>query len=194
MFIMLYLFIAAFASLSAIIAYCAVAIILRTKLAAAFADAPGHRKVHSAPVPRVGGIAIIAATKLAASAALAAVTVFGFGVHPNELSAFGLFTLPAAASKIIAALWIVALINAYNLVDGLDGFAATVSAVSLVGIAAAACILVEPESIALCLIALGATLGFLAHNAPPAKAFMGDTGSCFLGYVIALLTIHTATT
>jgi UDP-GlcNAc:undecaprenyl-phosphate GlcNAc-1-phosphate transferase len=230
--------------LSAVIAWGAISLILRTPLAAAFADAPGHRKVHSAPVPRVGGIAIVAAIvaatlvwhalsqktgaplprgflpsilaaaavlgalgllddsrfvnvrvrhKLIASAALAAATVFAFGVYPSGLSAFGLLTVPATASKLLAALWIMGLINAYNLVDGLDGFAGTVSIISLLGIAAVAHILGCPSSAALSLIALGAALGFMAHNAPPAKVFMGDTGSCFLGYVIALLTIRAAT-
>ncbi|MDR0330871.1 MAG: undecaprenyl/decaprenyl-phosphate alpha-N-acetylglucosaminyl 1-phosphate transferase [Chitinispirillales bacterium] len=235
---------ASLALLSAIIAWAAIPLILRTKIAAALADTPDHRKVHSAPVPRVGGIAIIAATlaaalawralsprigaapipsgalfsiltaaagigalgllddsrivnvrvphKLMAAAALAAVTVFAFGASPGEISVFGLFAVPELAGKLLAALWIMALINAYNLVDGLDGFAGTVSILSLAGIAAVSHIAGCHAYAALSLFAAGAAAGFMVHNAPPAKVFMGDTGSCFLGYMIALLTIGAA--
>jgi UDP-GlcNAc:undecaprenyl-phosphate GlcNAc-1-phosphate transferase len=125
-------------------------------------------------------------------AALALVTVFVFGVHPGAISVFGLFEIPEAFSKVLAVLWIVGLINAYNLVDGLDGFAGTISVLSLLGITAISLIVGCPATAALSVFAAGAAIGFLVHNAPPAKVFMGDTGSCFLGYMVALLTIRAA--
>ena len=80
-------------------------------------------------------------------------------------------------------------INAINLIDGLDGLCAGVSSIYFLTIAIIAIILNKfgGLDIILSLIMLGSTLGFLVHNFPPAKIFMGDTGSTFLGVMISVI-------
>ncbi len=98
--------------------------------------------------------------------------------------------LPEWASVVITVIWIVFITNAVNFIDGLDGLAAGVSAimsVSLVFIAAR----VGEYSIAIVGTAImGACFGFLPFNFNPAKIFMGDTGSTFLGFMLASLSIQ----
>lgn len=87
-------------------------------------------------------------------------------------------------------LWIVAITNAVNLIDGLDGLACGVSAISSMTLLVIALTVSEPQ-VALLMAALaGACLGFLPYNLNPAKIFMGDTGSTFLGYVLAVVSIQ----
>lgn len=89
----------------------------------------------------------------------------------------------------LTLLWIVACTNAVNLIDGLDGLAAGVSAISSVSMLVVALFVSEP-TVALLLAALaGACLGFLPYNFNPAKIFMGDVGSQFLGYVLATVSV-----
>lgn len=89
---------------------------------------------------------------------------------------------------LLTVLWIVALMNAVNLVDNMDGLAAGTAAI------AAAVLLImspaEPAWIGLFAAALlGATLGFLLHNFPPARVYMGDTGSMTLGFALGALSL-----
>ena len=117
----------------------------------------------------------------------------------SELTVFGLsFHFPMIINDILAIFFIVAITNAINLIDGLDGLSSGISAIYFLTIAIIALITnkIGGIDIILSLIMLGATLGFLFHNFPPAKIFMGDTGSLFLGFiisVIALLGFKTAT-
>ena len=90
----------------------------------------------------------------------------------------------------VTVLWIVGITNAVNLIDGLDGLACGVSTISAVTVLVIA-LLVSEGDIALVMAALaGACLGFLPYNRKPAKMFMGDTGSTFLGYVLATVSIQ----
>ena len=79
--------------------------------------------------------------------------------------------------------------NAVNLIDGLDGLASGISAIYFLTIAIIAILMGMPMDleITLCLIMFGSTLGFLVHNFYPAKIFMGDSGSMFLGYIISII-------
>lgn len=91
----------------------------------------------------------------------------------------------------ITALWIVGLTNAFNLIDGLDGLAAGVSVISSVTLLVAA-ILLGSEQLYIPIITAilaGSTLGFLPYNFNPAKIFMGDTGSMFLGYMLSVISV-----
>ena len=90
----------------------------------------------------------------------------------------------------VTVLWIVGITNAVNLIDGLDGLACGVSTISAVTVLVIA-LLVSEGDIALVMAALaGACLGFLPYNRNPARMFMGDTGSTFLGYVLATVSIQ----
>ncbi|MGN1014512.1 MAG: MraY family glycosyltransferase [Butyricicoccus sp.] len=95
-----------------------------------------------------------------------------------------------ALSIPITILWIVAITNAVNLIDGLDGLAVGVSSIASMTMLAVALFIGETE-IAVVLAALaGACVGFMPYNLNPATIFMGDTGSTFLGYMLATLSIQ----
>ena len=90
----------------------------------------------------------------------------------------------------ITVLWIVGITNAVNLIDGLDGLACGVSTISAISMLVIA-LLVSESDVALVMASLvGACLGFLPFNRNPAKMFMGDTGSTFLGYILATISIQ----
>ncbi len=90
----------------------------------------------------------------------------------------------------VTILWIVAVTNAVNLIDGLDGLAIGVSSISSLTVLAIAMIVSE-ENVAVVMAALlGACIGFMPYNMNPAKIFMGDTGSTFLGFVLACISIQ----
>ena len=90
----------------------------------------------------------------------------------------------------VTLLWIVALTNAVNFIDGLDGLAAGVSAISA-GTMLVIDLMYSESSVAIVIAALlGACLGFLPFNFNPAKIFMGDTGATFLGYLLACMSVQ----
>lgn len=89
----------------------------------------------------------------------------------------------------MTVIWIVAIINAVNLIDGLDGLAAGIASISAATLAICAIINGLDTVAVLCFILVGACVGFLVYNFHPASIFMGDTGSMFLGYTLAILSI-----
>ena len=103
---------------------------------------------------------------------------------PGQYSTLGIFSIP------LTVIWIVGITNAVNFIDGLDGLACGVSAIATVTMFIIA-VLFGETYIALMMAALaGACLGFLPYNMNPAKIFMGDTGSMFLGYTLATVSIQ----
>ena len=98
---------------------------------------------------------------------------------------FGLFAFP------LTIIFIVAIINAINLSDGLDGLACGTSSIYFLTIAVIGFIMQKLGGldVILCLIMFGACLGFLIFNFSPAMVFMGDIGSNFLGYIIAVIAL-----
>lgn len=89
----------------------------------------------------------------------------------------------------VTIIWIVGITNSVNLIDGLDGLACGVSAISSVTMLVTA-LLVAEGNVAVILAALaGACLGFIPYNFNPAKIFMGDTGALLLGYVLATMSV-----
>lgn len=89
----------------------------------------------------------------------------------------------------ITILWIVALTNAVNLIDGLDGLAAGVSAIASFSMFLIALMQGNYLIAVMCAALVGACCGFLPYNFSPASIFMGDTGSTFLGFVMASLSV-----
>ena len=93
-------------------------------------------------------------------------------------------------SVYITIFWIVAITNSVNLIDGLDGLAVGVSAISSIVMLVIALMVSEDLNVAIILAALtGACLGFMPYNFNPAKIFMGDTGALLLGYVLSTVSI-----
>ncbi len=110
--------------------------------------------------------------------------------NPNFLSDNPYLVLPEWLSVIVTVIWIVFITNAVNFIDGLDGLAAGVSAIMSVSLVFIS-IRVGEYPIAIMGIALmGSCFGFLPFNFNPAKIFMGDTGSTFLGFMLATLSIQ----
>ena len=125
---------------------------------------------------------------------LAAVVAVFHGVvievlmNPNVFSntetlRLGIFSIP------ITIIWIVAITNSVNLIDGLDGLAVGVSTISSFTMLVIA-LVVADGNVAVILAALvGACIGFMPYNLNPAKIFMGDTGALLLGYVLSTVSI-----
>ena len=90
----------------------------------------------------------------------------------------------------VTIIWIVAITNAVNLIDGLDGLACGVSTISSMTLLVIALVASEPNVAILMAALAGGCLGFLPYNMNPAKIFMGDTGSTFLGYILAVVSIQ----
>ncbi len=201
-------------------------------------DLPGGRRLHTGPVPRLGGAAIccgfLAASLLfsplsrpAAGLLLGAALVMlmgaaddklqlspgvklllqlaaaglavGFGLRIEFLGGPGGALLPLGPlGGALTLLWLVGCTNALNLIDGLDGLAAGVAAISAMTLLETALLLGEGAAAVLLAGLIGGCLGFLPMNLPPARIFMGDAGSQFLGFtlggvaVLGTLKFHTA--
>lgn len=186
-------------------------------------DKPSERKVHTEPMPLLGGLAIYAAVMLAlvllghrleiaqlAGILIGATLVSFLGLWDDSrplppavrlLAQFGAAAIVVASGVrvqltgvpaidvTLSLLWIVAITNAINFMDNMDGLAGGVSAIAagyfLLLALANDQQLVAPLSAAV----LGACLGFLYYNFNPATIFMGDGGSLFLGFVLASIGI-----
>ncbi|TDL32600.1 undecaprenyl/decaprenyl-phosphate alpha-N-acetylglucosaminyl 1-phosphate transferase [Jeotgalibacillus sp. S-D1] len=96
---------------------------------------------------------------------------------------FGYLAIP------LTLLWIIGITNAINLIDGLDGLAAGVSSIALITISGMAVIMGDGYVAIFGSILAASTIGFLLYNFHPAKIFMGDTGSLFLGFMISVLAL-----
>ncbi len=135
---------------------------------------------------------IKAKTKFFFQILAASVVVFYGSTYFNEITFLGLnFNFPTWINCLLSVLFIVSITNAINLIDGLDGLAAGISSINFATIAIIAFIgnKIGGLDIILSLIMLGSTLGFLGHNFPPAKIFMGDSGSLFLGFMISVIAL-----
>ncbi len=119
------------------------------------------------------------------------VVIYG-QVYFNQITFLGLnLSFNIYTSYALSIFFIVSISNAINLIDGLDGLAGGVSSIYFLTIAIIAFLLGRTTGLDffLSVIMLGATLGFLFHNFPPAKIFMGDSGSLFLGFMISVISL-----
>jgi UDP-GlcNAc:undecaprenyl-phosphate/decaprenyl-phosphate GlcNAc-1-phosphate transferase len=179
-------------------------------------DRPDQRKLHRRPVAYLGGVAIWLGTvsgvtlfHLEFGRRLALLTVvlalgiaddvFCVGVSSKlvvqagaALAAVGLgsawhITDSSVLNTVVSVVWIVGLTNSFNLLDNMDGLASTVSATGLLVLA-----VVNPGEASFTLALAGGAIGFLFHNSPPARMFMGDAGSLVIGFGVATATIAAA--
>jgi len=111
----------------------------------------------------------------------------GVIVERITLPFIGLIEFNQGFAILITVLWIVGITNSINLIDGLDGLASGVTTIGLISILVMAVIDANTSVIILSSILIASNLGFLVHNFYPAKIYMGDTGSMFLGYSIAVI-------
>ena len=179
-------------------------------------DIPNARKAHTVPTPRMGGLAIFGAFLIGymlfarMSIQMLSILIGGFiiiltgifdDIKPVSAKIKLCLQILAACvvvfygkivlNYIITIIFIVGITNAINLIDGLDGLASGVSSIYFATIAIIAFIINKMQGLdtILSLIMLGSTLGFLLHNFHPAKIFMGDTGSLFLGFTISVIAL-----
>lgn len=123
--------------------------------------------------------------------ASAVVVVFYGNIVMQDVSAYGIYLNFGAFAPYLTIIFIVALMNCLNFIDGLDGLAGGIATIFFVTIS----IIINYTGIyngldaSLSLIMVGATLGFLVHNFHPAKIFLGNSGSMFLGYMIAVISL-----
>ncbi len=131
------------------------------------------------------------ATQKIIAQALAAAMLYGFGFRIDVLSSpfGGTWVLPAVLSFPLTALWVIVITNAFNLIDGIDGLAAGASVFALLSILFFSIAQGNPEISLLAVVLLGAVMGFLRYNFNPATIFLGDSGSLFLGFMAAALSI-----
>lgn len=92
---------------------------------------------------------------------------------------------------VLTVVWLVAIINAFNLIDGLDGLASGLAIISAVGLSGILLMQKSPGEVLLLLGFIGACLGFLRYNFHPASIFLGDTGSMFLGFTLGVVSLQT---
>ncbi len=113
----------------------------------------------------------------------------GFGIENLSSPFGGHWHLPMWLSFALTALWIVGITNAFNLIDGIDGLAAGASVFALLSILVFSVVQENPEISLLAVVLVGAVLGFLRFNFNPATIFLGDSGSLFLGFMAAALSL-----
>ncbi|MDR0889169.1 MAG: undecaprenyl/decaprenyl-phosphate alpha-N-acetylglucosaminyl 1-phosphate transferase [Oscillospiraceae bacterium] len=111
-------------------------------------------------------------------------------LHGCRIEHFMGLSFPTWLSYPVSVLWIVALTNAVNFIDGLDGLAAGVSAISAGTMLVVALLVPEITSAVMLAAIVGACIGFIPYNFNPAKIFMGDTGSTFLGFILSSISIY----
>ena len=212
-----------------------VPLVRRLNIKLGMIDKPDPRRINKVPIPRGGGLALIAGVLVSYSIF---VLFFGkdpfyakniseniywkyvvlslsigalgfvddcFGMKPKvkllgqiavavltwwwgDLGFHRLWpSIPAALDCFITVFWIVGAVNAFNLIDGLDGLASGLAFIATLGMAGALFLAHSPASSLYYFAFAGGLLGFLRYNYNPASIFLGDCGSMFIGYTIAFL-------
>lgn len=105
---------------------------------------------------------------------------------------FGL-QLPSWLDHALVVVWLLAVINAFNLIDGLDGLASGLACISAVGLCGIFILGRLPGNVLVLTGLIGACLAFLRYNLHPASIFLGDTGSMFLGFMLGTISLDTCT-
>jgi UDP-N-acetylmuramyl pentapeptide phosphotransferase/UDP-N-acetylglucosamine-1-phosphate transferase len=101
--------------------------------------------------------------------------------------------LPDWADLLITVFWFVALMNAFNLIDGMDGVASGLGSIASAALIGSFLLRDQPSDALVSLGLLGACLGFLHYNFHPARVFLGDTGSMFIGFTLGAISLSTFT-
>lgn len=136
--------------------------------------------------------ALTAWPKLAVQVAAASVAIaYGFRIeHFSDPVTMSAWTLPTPLVWAVTLLWIVGITNAMNLMDGLDGLTAGLGAIIGATLTWICFQAGEPIGVLVGIAFVGALLGFLPYNFPPARIFLGDTGALFIGFNLSLLALE----
>lgn len=118
--------------------------------------------------------------------------VLGGRVEVLSVPFFGSVQLPVIVGFVLTVAWIVGIANAFNLLDGIDGLATGAAVFSTLVFLAVSLTQGRPLTIALGLVLAGALIGFLRYNFNPASIFLGDSGSLFIGVMLAALSVQGA--
>ncbi|MFH1969629.1 MAG: hypothetical protein ABIJ53_04845 [Verrucomicrobiota bacterium] len=221
-----------------LVTYLLTPLVRRTAIQLGMVDLPDERRIHSAPTPRGGGVAVF----LGFHAACAVIFLFNWAPFSGTLdlrwwlrflpvsallllvglvddargmraltklggqiiaalllylsgvrfgSAFGM-GIPLALDVLATVIWVLAITNAFNLIDGLDGLATGLAILGSLGLAGSLLLQHLPGDVLICLGLIGACLAFLRYNFHPASVFLGDSGSMFLGFTLATVALSTA--
>jgi UDP-GlcNAc:undecaprenyl-phosphate GlcNAc-1-phosphate transferase len=195
-------------------------LLLRVAPRLGLVDHPNGRKFHRQPTPKGGGLAIYAAVALAVillpagrSGGMLPLLGVGFGIVLLGLLddlrplpwQFRLGVQTAAAvvvvvgapdamgwlPRVAAVFWIVGLVNAFNMLDNMDALSGGVAWIAAAVFAVAAALRAGDGQPAVpYLVLMGALAGFLWFNRPPARIFMGDAGSTFLGFFLSVRSLE----
>ncbi|MEE9555105.1 MAG: MraY family glycosyltransferase [candidate division Zixibacteria bacterium] len=200
-------------------------------------DKPGPRKIHSYPIPRLGGVSFVIAFTVSVwlgfiansrlwfdnwvgvtGILLGGIVIFVLGLLDDlkNLSPVIKFSWQIFAALIpilcgvrmeflnipyyevinlgfwgipLSVLWIVAITNTFNLLDGLDGLASGIGAISALTFVVLGASLNLPLASLLAAGILGVCVGFIKFNFYPAQIFMGDSGALFIGYILGVLSL-----
>ena len=134
-----------------------------------------------------------ARTKLLGQIAAAVfVCLMGYAMDRIYIPLLGELNLGTYWGFFFSVLWIVGLINAFNLIDGVDGLATGVTLIASLSLIVLGLISQSPLIVYLCTVLSGSLLAFLFFNFHPARIFLGDTGSMFLGFAMATITLMAA--
>jgi UDP-GlcNAc:undecaprenyl-phosphate/decaprenyl-phosphate GlcNAc-1-phosphate transferase len=109
----------------------------------------------------------------------------------TKFGAFLGYHLPAPIDGLLVVVWLVAIINAFNLIDGLDGLASGLAIISAFGLCGILSMQQASGAVLILLGFIGACLGFLRYNFHPASIFLGDTGSMFIGFTLGVISLQT---
>jgi len=119
------------------------------------------------------------------------IAVAAYCMHIRFQNVLGI-SLPDAVDFGLTLLWFLVWMNAFNLIDGIDGLATGIGLIAALGIGVSLVFRKSPGDVLLFLALAGACLGFLRYNFYPAQVFLGDTGSLFIGFTLAALSISTS--
>jgi len=112
------------------------------------------------------------------------------GKAVDEISLFGTSVDMAAFSIPVTMLWLVACMNAFNLIDGVDGLASSQGIIAMATLGILAMFGQNAVVAALSFLVTGSLIGFLMHNWPPARIYLGDAGSCTIGFLVGAISIQ----
>lgn len=128
--------------------------------------------------------------KLVIQLAAAAIAVVIFDLKIEYINIFGNVIRFGAFAIPVTLVWITCLTNAINLIDGLDGLACGVSAITSLSMFGATLIHGDMASAMITAVLVASCFGFLPYNRNPARIFMGDTGALFLGYTLSIISVQ----